>query len=191
MIHYNCNHEKFDKVLHCYLLFPILIHFKILEMSSTYFFFLRHASVYGNLTFKGYDWKVRQINNSWCCALLNFATFPFCCPTSITWLGCDKCLRNLKLIKQEEHKFLSHLFAPCYCVQEDFYSSLSPCHVWACKKKTDLFHCFCERANHWRGPSTDSNLYMLTAQRYRSCRFRCDFCTNSAHCICRKRDSYF
>lgn len=122
-------------------------------MFSTELFFLRHASFYGNHTFKGYKWKVHQINNSWCCALLNFPTFPFCCPTSITWLECDKCLRDLKLIKQEEHKFLSHLFAPCFGVQEDIYSPLSPCHIWAYKKKTDLFHCFCERANHCRGPS--------------------------------------
>lgn len=36
--YYNCNHEKFDKVLHCYLLFPILIHFKILENVFHIFF---------------------------------------------------------------------------------------------------------------------------------------------------------
>lgn len=55
----------------------------------------------------------------------------------MTVIECDKCLRELKLIKQEEHKFLSHLFAPCFCVQENIYSPLSPCHVWA-RKETDL-----------------------------------------------------
>ena len=44
--------------------FSILIHFKILEMFSTEFFFLRHASLYGNCTFKGYECKIHQITNS-------------------------------------------------------------------------------------------------------------------------------